>query len=429
MKIKFTLVTLCLILCFCFASAQENEILYPINLNKEYGLELSKNNTQFTIDLYKRLAKEKEGQNLIFSSYSLSSALAMTRIGAMENTAKQMDQALSFYQKSPVLHAAFEYLNNQLVGSAEHKGITLHIANSLWKQTGFDVSANFVKSLKDYYKAEVHETNFMQDPEASRVQVNQWFADKTQQIIKELFKKRTLQKTTRFILGNAIYFKGNWEYVFDKKQTKPFEFEITPEKYVSVPMMFLGNRHGGPLKTKFGFVEVEDVVDMVELPYAGKEFSMLVLVPAYRTTIQDLEKKLTAETLTVWIDKLRPTKLQFISIPKFKVGLGFEAQESLKKMGMVDAFTKKADFSGLEKQIKGQPKQRRIKLDKVIHKAFFEVTEEGSVAAAASAVQGIRKLSSMGPPAILADRPFIFAVMHKSTRSLIFIGRVVDPTK
>jgi len=371
---------------------------------------VAEGNTAFALDLYGKL-KEKEG-NLFFSPYSISTALAMTYAGARGNTEKQMAEVFHFTLDQKVLHPAFAHLEAQLNAFQEKEGIELSVANALWAQKDHIFLREFLDLTKKNYGAVLNFLDFKRAYEAARLKINAWVEEKTRNKIKDLIKPGVLNSLTRLVLTNAIYFKGNWESQFKKSKTEEAPFWLAPDKSIEVPTM--------TQKQKFRYME-NDSLQMLELPYAGNELSMIVLLPKKVDGLLHLEAALTVKNLTTWMDLLREREIM-VFLPKFKMASQFNLGHTLASMGMPDAFDPSADFSGMDGT-------KMLYISAVIHKAFVDVNEEGTEAAAATAV-AMKLLSMPAPPPVFrADHPFVFLIRHNPSESILFLGRVVNPTK
>ena len=371
-----------------------------------------KGNSDFGFDLYQRLKGEKG--NLFFSPYSISTALAMTYAGARGQTEKEMAGVLHFSLEQELLHSSFSKLQSEL-NAIQNKGyVKLSIANSLWAQEGYHFLDTFFNLNKKYYGAGLNFVDFEKETEAARKTINIWVKDKTQQKIKELIKPGMVDSLTTLVLCNAIYFKGNWLVQFDKKRTKKDNFYISPDKTIKVAMMNQESRY----KYKdFGSFSA------IELPYEGNDLSMIVFLPKEIDGLAEFEKNLTNSNVKAWIDRLTASYKSeiFVSLPEFKTTCEFELSKILSDMGMPSAFSlPPADFSGMTGR-------KDLFISKVIHKAFVDVNEEGTEAAAATAVVMLEGISR--PLMFRANHPFVFLIRENQTGSILFIGRIIDPTK
>jgi len=370
---------------------------------------LIKGNNEFALDLYAKLKDLKKG-NLFFSPYSISAALAMTYAGARGDTAKQMEKVLRFPFGQDKLHTTFNAL---IEGIQKQKGIELSIANALWGQKGYSFLDEFLNLVKKSYNAGFQQVDFENETEKALVTINKWVEEQTKNKIKDLVSKKEITPLTRLVLTNAIYFKGDWALKFDKKLTEDGNFKVAPGAVVNTPMMFTHLRSKDPM-LKYGSTET---LQILELPYDGANVSMIILLPKKEDGLADIEKELNYDNLQKWMDALRRVYGVMVYLPKFKMTVSFSLAPVLREMGMGDAFTGKADFSGMDGS-------RELFIHFVVHKASVEVNEEGTKAATATAV-------GMGPSgkplALWADHPFIFIIRENTTGSLLFIGRVTNP--
>jgi len=365
-------------------------------------------NTKFACELYQKLAAA-DG-NLFFSPYSISAALAMTYGGARGNTAKEMAATLHFDGPQQPFHEAFGALTRKLQGEDKKRRFQLHIANRLWGQKDFGFVPEFIASSREHYGAGLEEVDFIGATEQARQAINAWVQKQTQDKIKDLLKPGILNNLTRLVLTNAIYFKAAWIEPFDPKNTKPGDFLAGGVKKTQVPMM----RHSQRTR----FMETDDF-SALELPYEQHELSMMVRLPKKSDGLAALEKTLTDEQLQKCLAKLSDRQVD-IQLPKFKTTAEFRLDQVLQEMGMRDAFDDtKADFTGLS-SMKG------LSITAVVHKAFIDVNEAGTEAAAATAVViGLRSLPQ--PATFHADHPFIYLIRDNQTGSVLFAGRVVNP--
>jgi len=370
---------------------------------------LVEGNTAFALNLYSKL-KETEG-NLFFSPYSISTALALTYAGARENTEKEMAEVLCFTLDQKRLHPAFASIEARLKDIQKKGDVQLSVANALWPQKDYVFLKEFLELTKKNYGARITPLNYKIDHEAARITINKWVERKTNDKIKELIKRGILDSLVRLVLTNAIYFKGNWADRFDKKLTEDAMFHLLPGKSIKVPMM---NQ-----KQKFGYAEHENL-QILELPYVGEELSMLVLLPKKVDGLTELENKLTADNLKKWTRHLGEREV-WVFLPKFEMTSAFRLDKTLALMGMPDAFSMNADFSGMDGT-------KKLNISAVIHKAFIALDEQGTEAAAATGVViGVKSLPRPAP-VFRADHPFMFLIRENLSNSILFFGRVVDPT-
>lgn len=367
-------------------------------------------NNSFAFDLYRELARE-EG-NLFLSPYSISSALAMTYAGAHGETANQMAATLHFDVTQERLHPAFSSLTEMLTDTG--KNYQLVVANALWGQTGYKFLPEFLGVVSKYYGAGLSEVDYVDDAnrEQARQTINQWVESKTNGKIKELIQSGDLSPLTRLVLTNAIWFKGKWELEFKPESTKIMEFHVTAQKTVDVPMMHQIAR--------LNYAE-NDEVQILELPYAGGDLAMVIVLPRPDYELAKVDGMLGLETVRSWLSQLSSKEVEVL-LPRFKLEKGFLLNEKLQDLGMVDAFDESAaDFSGMTPG-------RDLYISSVIHQAFVEVNEEGTEAAAATAViMGGKSAGLNKRPIFRADRPFVFMIWDRRSAAILFLGRLVDP--
>ncbi len=378
--------------------------------NNSYDLSriknLSNSNNIFAIKLYKKLSKNDK--NIFFSPFSIYDALCMSYIAARGNTKIEMKKVLSLnisQKQLPILSK--ELLDS--IQSNSKKGYILKIANAIWIQKDFCILPSFVKTLEDYYNSQIFKVDFIKHKEITIKKINSWVAKKTNNKIKSLIHKDDIDNLTRLILTNAIYFKGDWASKFNKKETTTQKFYINNKRTINIKMMHqTGN---------FKYLSTKNF-QVIELPYIGQTVSMVIFLPNKLTGIKNLDKYLTLKNFYLYLSELR-TKNINIYLPKFKLKTRYYLKSILCQLGMKDAFSNKADFSG----ITGKP---NLKIKKVIHQAYIKVDEKGSEAAAATAV--VFKLKCiMMPITFRADHPFIFFIIHNPTKTILFMGRVVNP--
>jgi len=364
----------------------------------------------FAFDLYGQL-RHRDG-NLFFSPASISTALAMAYAGARGDTASEMAKTLHFTLPQAQLHPAMGALLSDL--NAVHDGYQLSVANALWAQRGSTFREDFLKIMNNDYGAGLNQVDFKTSTEAARQTINRWVEQKTADKIKDLLQPGVLKPSTRLVLTNAIYFKGDWQTPFDKAQTKTEDFYASPATTVQAPLM---HREGG-----FNYLK-GDTWQALEIPYKNRQLSIVIFLPNDRTGLSALESSLTASNAQQWLRQLEPVSKVIVTLPKFRMTQEFELGGTLGAMGMPQAFTGSADFSGMTGG-------RDFAISDVIHKAFVDVNEEGTEAAAATAVT-IRALAirvpDQPPPVFRADHPFVFLIRDNASNSVLFMGRVENP--
>jgi serpin B len=377
-------------------------------------------NTAFALDLYQKL-KDHPG-NLFFSPYSISTSLAMTYAGARGQTETEMAGVLHFNLAQTNLPAAFSALGARMHQIQRWNRITLTTANSLWCQQDYRFTEAFLNLARKYYGAEARRVDFKRSPQAASSEINKWAERNTKGKIKGMLKPGQLASDVRLVLCNAIYFKGKWQHQFKKSDTKPAPFHVTTNETVTVPMM--------SQKAHFKTASSDDrSVELLELPYSGTDLSMIILLPEVeypspdvaQPGLPDLEQKLTADNLRSWLAKLNQTNPHEtrVVLPRFTTTQSFNLVQELQSLGMTTAFNGAADFSDMEATT-------NLFISDVIHKAFVEVNESGTEAAAVTLTIALSKGMA---GRFIVDHPFIFLIRENGSGSILFLGRIVDPTK
>jgi serpin B len=373
-----------------------------------------------------------EKGNLFLSPYSISTALAMTYAGARGETETEMAKALQFpsfpeKEGGPLgrdrLHAGFSGLKLGLREVQKKGGVQLSIANALWPQKNYPFRQEYLNLIERDYDSVGKPLDYSNGEKARGI-INRWVEQETNDKIKDLIPSGVLDALTRMVLTNAIYFKGDWQAQFKEKSTREMPFKVGPTKTVKVPMMYQ--------KGNFGYYQDADV-QVLEMPYKGDKVSMFVLLPNQgggqpfrrpanpapkKKTLGDIEKMLSPAKLSEWLGKVRRTKVD-TWFPKFKMISQFSLSDKLQALGMKKAFGD-ADFSGMDGS-------KRLYLSAVLHKAFVEVNEEGTEAAAATAVVIRTRSARPMEPRFRADHPFLFLIRDKATGSVLFLGRYAEP--
>lgn len=367
-------------------------------------------NNQFAIDYYSKL-NEQEDSNIFFSPYSISSALSMTYEGAKGQTAEEMANVFYFPNDDELRRSAYARLYNQI--NKPNDDFKLSTANALWAQEDYHFEQDYFDVIDNYYGGKVTNMDFITKTEESRLTINNWVEEQTNDKIKDLIPVGILTSLTRLVLTNAIYFKGTWITQFDSKDTREQDFKVSSDKTVQADMMSL-------TEEDFSYAETDDL-QILELPYEGEELSMLILLPK-----EDLDQiELTTDNLEQWSLDLREQEVN-IYIPKFKFETKYMMVKDLIEMGMPSAFNPPSKPSGAD--FSGMTGIKDLYITAVIHQAFVEVNEEGTEAAAATAVVMGRESAGPTIPLFRADHPFIFVIQQKETGNILFIGRVIDPT-
>lgn len=363
-------------------------------------------NTAFALDLYGRL-RGKPG-NLFLSPYSISTALAMTYAGARGETAAQMAKSLHFRLGQERLHPALAELTARLKGGKK-RGYQLKIANALWGQKGYGFLPEFLGLNRGLYGAGLREVDFVGAREEVRKTINAWAAKETEGKIKDLLQPDHLDEATRLVLTNAVYFKAAWQFPFEKEWTRPLPFQLSPTRKVNVPTM---------TQTRMFRFYQDDKLKVLELPYKGKEVSWVGLLPTKVDGLAGLEEQLTPDNLKRWLGGLKESMV-LVLLPRFELTSAFNLKQVLSDMGMPVAFSPMlAEFSGMDGK-------RDLFIQAAVHKTFVRVDEVGTEAAGSTAVIG--GLGGL-PPMFIADHPFLFLIRDNRSGSVLFLGRVVEPS-
>jgi serpin B len=406
----------CLVLAYALVARAEAPLPQPGDAGGEVGIVVQGANA-FAVDLYRQLAANQKG-NLFCSPASVDTALAMTYAGAAGLTATQMAATLHYDLEPAKLHRAFAgliaALNTPAADFSGKPAYQLTLVNALWGQEGYPFAPAFTALVQKSYGAALNPVDFAGHAEQARQTINAWVARKTADKIQDLIGPGALDpQTTRLVLTNAVYFKSNWLTRFPKEATADGPFTTAAGATVSVPMMRLAE------SKFFGYAE-NDGLQIVELPYESDALSMLILLPRKSDGLAALEQKLTAANLAAWTGRLEQA-LVHVTLPRFKFAGQFELSQTLGALGMKDAFADRADFSGMTGA-------EKLHISAVIHKAFVAVDEDGTEAAAATAIAMAAMALPVGEPKnFVADHPFLFLIRHRATGCVLFLGRVENP--
>ncbi len=378
---------------------------------------LVRGNSAFAFALY-HLLREQEHGNLFYSPFSISMALAMTWAGARGRTEQEMADVLHFTLPQDRLHPAFNALDLELarrgrdVSGKDTQGFRLHIVNALWGQQGFDFLPEFLDVLARNYGAGLRLLDFERDPEAARKVINDWVSRQTENRVRDLIPSGTLDRLSRLVLTNAIYFNAAWAEPFDERLTIEAPFFLLDGSQVIVPMM--------QQEADWNYAQGEEF-QILELPYDDNELSLVLLLPTTER-FNEFERTLDVDRVEQILNNL---SLHHISLkmPRFRIESSFNLADILPRMGMISAFDpEQADFSGMDGR-------RDLYIQAVLHKAFVEVDESGTEAAAATAV--IMRITAMPMESIEmnVNRPFIFFIRDRQTGTILFVGRVLNPAQ
>ena len=378
-------------------------------------------NNQFAFDLYSKLSESDKG-NVFFSPYSISTALAMVYEGAKGKTAEEMGAVLHFpidntdtignINVNPEIRSSFAKIYNQI--NKEDKEYKLYTANALWAQKDYVFLDDYLNTVEKYYGGKTTNLDFVNENSDAVKTINGWIEDQTNDRIKGMIP--SLSPLTKLVLTNAIYFKGQWLHEFKKKNTNDMDFKITPDNTVTASMMYYYDDD-----VSFNYAETDEL-QVLELPYKGEELSMLIFLPK-ENDIMQLETSFNIKKLNEMKSKLNKEDV-IIYLPKFTFKTKYSLPETLTSLGMKNAFVPDAaDFSGMDGT-------KKLFISDVIHQAFVEVNEEGTEAAAATAIMmEMKSMQNKQPVIFRADHPFMFIIQEKSTGTILFMGKVIEPTK
>lgn len=368
-------------------------------------------NNKFAFELYKKITENTTG-NIFMSPFSISSALALTYAGANGPTEKEMSTALFFDQNEPFFHYGYGAYATQLLTNAQ-ANVELAIANQLWGEKTYPLQEDFVRINKQAYHAELISMDFIHSPNKERLVINNWVASQTKNRIQDLLPAGSVDTDSRLVLTNAIYFKGDWLTKFDQKKTRERLFKKTETDAKKIAFMHAW--------ADLRYYENNDF-QMVNLPYKGDQQSMVVVLPKDPQHMSLVADQMNTGQLAKGV--MAPKVKVNLAFPKFKLTRNLELNNYLKEMGMKSAFQKGADFSKMTSL-------NDLWISGVVHKAFIEIDEKGSEAAAATAV--VMTTESLAPSRVpepkvfVADHPFLIYIIDNETKAILFMGRITDP--
>ncbi|MEA2076473.1 MAG: serpin family protein [Candidatus Marinimicrobia bacterium] len=365
---------------------------------------------EFSFDIYQTINKSSEINSFI-SPLSISAALGMTYAGAESQTALEMKDALHYGPQRAEFHSDYGKMLDSLTTNT--KDFEINIANAVWVQKQFPLLKGYERTVKKDYRSESRELDFVKAPEKSRIIINDWVENKTNDRIQDLIPSGIIDPDTRMILTNAVYFNAEWSNYFNEEMTRKEPFYLLDGLSKDCDMMYQ-RHHYQYSKTS--------ALEILEIPYKGYDYSMLILLPKQRDGLKDMVKNINVNMLEKH-DESKRNEDALVYMPKFKLETDYELKPHLAALGMKEAFTDNADFSGMTGK-------KDLKISSVIHKAFIEVDERKTEAAAATAV--VMKLTAAVPCMIApiefrADHPFIFIIRHNDSKAIIFMGQLTNP--
>lgn len=370
-------------------------------------------NTTFALNLYRQLATNSG--NLFFSPYSISTCLAMLYAGASGNTEQQMSQVLGFATDQQQFASTFGDLQRELEANQEPNVIELNIANALWTQKGFPFLPAFLATATNQYQANLSQADFATEADAMTEVINNWVAQETRDKIQNILSPGMVNPDTVLVLANAIYFLGVWTTSFEATNTSTQPFYLSSTSQVDAPLM-----HQPVGEVKFNYMATGDF-QAIELPYGSNQVSMVILLPWQVEGWRQLEQELSPALLSNVLAQMTEQQVE-VFLPRFTLESTFELCDTFATMGMPDAFTPfVADFSGIDGM-------KDLYVNFVVHKAWGEVNEAGTQAAAATVIGVVGTAVPFGgPPIFRADHPFIFFIRDTQSGSVLFLGRLANP--
>ena len=380
-------------------------------------------NTDFAFDLYQVLPKS-DADNLLVSPYSISQAFAMAYAGAEGDTETEMATVMGFTLPEDAFHPAFADLNTNLTEreydaflteNSDSSTFQINIANAVWGQQGYPFAAEYIGLLDDFYGGGFRDVDFQADPEAAREAVNAWVAEQTEDRIEDILPSGSVDADTRMVLANAIYFNASWMTPFNEAVTQDAPFTLLDGEQVNVPLMTQMNN--------MLYTDGENY-QAAQLPYFGGDTSMVVILPD-EGAFNDVDAALDAALFTEIRDALAGSGQVTVFLPRFEYEFNLSLGPVMSQLGMEQAFDRaNANFSGMVSESTGE----NLYIGEASHKAFIKVDEEGTEAAAATALTiGSTTAMTSEPIVFRVDRPFMFAIVDNVTGSVLFVGRVVNP--
>uniref|UniRef100_UPI00358E0B41 antithrombin-III n=1 Tax=Myxine glutinosa TaxID=7769 RepID=UPI00358E0B41 len=383
--------------------------------------ELSRANAKFSFKLYRSLASRRgPEENVFLSPLSISTSFAMTMLGACGDTLRQIMQVFEFEsvtkKTSSQIHMFFSKLNDRLYRKA-NKSTQLVAANRLFGTKSIVFNPSYQDFSEGHYGAKLLPLNFAEKTNESLFAINNWVAEKTQGKVKNVIPPDGITPETQLVIVNAIFFKGMWKHGFDKYNTYYTDFHPTLDLFCNVSMM--------EEKGRFRHARLEsEGLQILELPYHGDAFSIILLLPTRRYQLEEIEARLSPESINRWIKAMSEQPV-FVSLPRFSLEDSFSLKEHLQALGLIDIFSAQdADLSGM---LVPDSKHMGLYASDVFHKAFIEVNEAGSEAGAASAIVFLARSSQPNMEEFHADQPFVMLIREVALNSVLFMGRVSHP--
>lgn len=370
---------------------------------------------EFSVNVYNQLRATGEDENIIFSPLGIAVAMGMVELGAHGSTLKEIQHSMGYEGlKNGEEFAFLKDLSD--MATTEDSQYVMKLANSLYVQNGYHISDKFLQLLKKYFKAEVEVVDFSQNIAVASY-INKWVENHTNNMIKDFVSARDFSALTHMAIVNAIYFKGNWKSQFRPENTRTFSFTKDDESEVQIPMMYQqGEFYYGEFSD--GSNEAGGIYQVLEIPYEGDEFSMMIVLSRQEVPLATLEPLVKAQLIEEWATSVKKQKVE-VYLPRFTIEQEIDLKDTLKGVGITEVFSQSADLTAMSDN-------KELYLSKAVHKSVLEVNEEGSEAAAASGMIAISRMAVLYPQ-IIVDHPFFFMVRNRITGTIIFMGRVMHP--
>lgn len=383
-------------------------ILVSFYTNGQSNINIIESNNRVAFDVYNQI--NVSDKNLVFSPASITSAVAMTTIGAKGNTFEEISNTFYFTKNKTELGE--RYLNTFGDYNLKSKSIKLYNANSLWIEKSLHLNKSFTDENKKYFNSSLHNIDFLTNPEESRNEINNWVLKNTNNRIKDLLKPSVIDESTRLVLVNALYFKGAWSEPFKRSQNTKDQFQIAKKDFITTTFMN---------KIVDAWYYSDKCIEVIDIPYEDQEYSLMIVIPKSYQKLKRVEKLINYDFYTYYIEQKEMKKID-LSVPKFNIESEFDLNSTLQKLGMKEAFTGNADFSAITNQ-------EKLYISNVIHKANISVDEDGTEAAAATAVTMRKTSISHFSEKVKVDKPFIFILRNNTNNLIYFMGKITNPEK
>ncbi|KAM6223202.1 serpin I2 [Rhynchocyon petersi] len=370
----------------------------------------ARRNTEFAVDLYQAICSTHK-DNIVFSPLGMTLALGIIQLGAKGKAQDQIRQTLKLEENST--GEEFSVLKSFFSAISEKKQeFTFHLANALYLQEGFSVREQYLHGNKEFFQSAVKLVDF-QDSKACAETISTWVESKTDGKIKDMFSGEEFGPLTRLVLVNAVYFKGDWKQKFRQEDSQLMDFTKIDGSVVKVPVM------RALLKTKYGYFSESSLnYQVLELPYKGDEFSLIIILPAENVDIEEVGKRISADQVLQWVSVMQEVDVE-VSIPRFKIEQKLDFKEALYSLNITEIFSSGCDLSGITES-------SEVYVSQVMQKVFFEINEDGSEAATSTGIH-VPAIMSLARNQFVANRPFLLLMKDNPTESILFMGRVTNP--